>query len=256
MVGSQLKIGVFGDSFADINPIERITSTNMSWMMWLEKLSNYTVSSFGKSGTSIWFSYKEFLKQKDEFDLIIFCYSDPDRWFNINNYNDCCFIYDEWKLKDNLYKNPDLLTSLVKIHPHLYDQQLNNFVYQHIFNEVNLTCKLENKNIINILIFEENFDQKLSLDISKNSGTVYTNLNNVAWQEMEVAKKSDEGKKLLLHNEILPNADFRFCHMNLYNNKKLASIILENMKNPKTYYNLYKEYEWSYDLEHLKNYFT
>ena len=66
-----MKIGVFGDSFADKNA-EKI---------WWQFLQNYghEVTCFGESGSSIVWSAKQILNAKNDFDFIIWCVTSPNR---------------------------------------------------------------------------------------------------------------------------------------------------------------------------------
>ena len=66
-----MKIGVFGDSFADKN----------AGKIWWQFLQNYghEVTCFGESGSSIVWSAKQILNAKNDFDFIIWCVTSPNR---------------------------------------------------------------------------------------------------------------------------------------------------------------------------------
>lgn len=246
MVGNKMKIGIFGDSFTDLAPKDKISDTTMPWMLWVEKLSEHKITTFGKSGTSIWFSYKRFLKNFKDFDAIVFSYSSHDRWFNINGAEGLSYIISKEQAHFSRNEDKDLLELLIKVWPYLHDQQLNIFMFQHVFNSVNKLCKEYNKKIINIFNYEEIFDKKISIDISENFGSVLTNLCSIANKETQMNKRFRE--------MVLTNIDFRFCHLNIHNNKVLASIILESLNEKKPHFNLMKDNRWSYDAEHLEIY--
>lgn len=96
-----MKIGIFGDSYADEN-IHRNIAKYPSWVELLKDNKNFEVCSFGMSGTSLYYSYTQFLKNHEQFDKIIFVITVPGRimlpeyisvpdgdelWRHINNAN-------------------------------------------------------------------------------------------------------------------------------------------------------------------------
>lgn len=248
-----IKIGIFGDSYCDLSPKEFIDPSldRLPWMLWLEKLGNFSVKTFGQAGTNTWTSYKKFLNHVDQFDKVIFLYSNPDRWLNINFDPGVSHIFTEEQLLHVAPKNLELSKLLVSAHPHLYDEQLNLFVYQHIFNSINQICREKDKQLINILTFEErSIDYKLKIDISKSAGPVLTGLHEISCRELIFSNDSNN-KGNLIRSYINNNPDFRFCHLNLYNNMLLAKTLVSLIDEPKPYVNLYKELNWSTDIKYF-----
>lgn len=82
-----MKIGIFGDSFANHN----FAHSEKSWMNVLR--DNHDVSVFGEAGSSILFSAKRILWNYHDYDLIIWCLTGPWRYSietvrpNIHVYN-------------------------------------------------------------------------------------------------------------------------------------------------------------------------
>ena len=74
-----MKIGVYGDSFACQH-----TTVESATITWYNMLANFipnsTVKSYGWGATSLFYSYKSFLKTYHEFDKIIFLVTNPDRY--------------------------------------------------------------------------------------------------------------------------------------------------------------------------------
>jgi len=111
-----LKIGVFGDSFADRN------FTNM-WYHYLEREYGHTVKSFGIRGTSIPFSAKLVDLYAGNFDLVIWAVTDSVR----------ITVQDQ---KDLINLSPGVLGNKLTVHEeayqsyikYLYDQKESNFV--------------------------------------------------------------------------------------------------------------------------------
>lgn len=70
-----MKIGVFGDSFADEN-----MQSGKSWISWLRENDDITsVTSWGIGGTSLEYSYQKFLENHNDYDRIIFLATEPNR---------------------------------------------------------------------------------------------------------------------------------------------------------------------------------
>jgi hypothetical protein len=73
-----VRIGIYGDSFAD--PTEN-DSQIFAWFNLLpEYLPNCTTESYGLGGTSVYFSYNEFLRTYKNFDYVIFLVTTPNRY--------------------------------------------------------------------------------------------------------------------------------------------------------------------------------
>lgn len=71
-----MKIGVYGDSFADY----QLSAKTFHWSNIVASKLNAVVTNFGYSSASLFHSYKEFLKNYTEHDLIIFTVTHPDRY--------------------------------------------------------------------------------------------------------------------------------------------------------------------------------
>jgi hypothetical protein len=77
-----MKIGIFGCSYAC--PVSNCGQPNYnmsgrSWMKILEEDFNYTVTSFGSSGSSMYYSYSLFKENYKKYDKIVFLGTYPDR---------------------------------------------------------------------------------------------------------------------------------------------------------------------------------
>jgi len=247
-----MRIGIFGDSYADPEPRTLIDRSQgiMPWMLWLEQLSSQTVETFGKSATNIWYSYRRFCQHYRDFDRIVFVYTDYQRWLNINTQEGLAHIVSEHQLPHVPEQCRDLAESLIKIHPHIYDEALNRFVFQQVFNTVNRAVKAENLEIINVLAFEGIDSAEISIDISSSHGAVLTGLHGVSG--LEIIDGSSKIGRYLEHN-----SDLRFCHLNPYNNQQLADVILEQFEQPSALINLLSLDRWRFDpgeLDYLDRY--
>lgn len=72
-----MKIGIYGDSYADFYP----TWTH-SWASYLREMigGEIQIDNYAKGGSSIYFSYKNFLETNDLYDLVIFLATEPHRY--------------------------------------------------------------------------------------------------------------------------------------------------------------------------------
>lgn len=249
-------IGVFGDSFADINPIQYIDRglDRMPWALWLEKISGIGVAPHGVSATSIWYSYKKFLDNYKKYDTIVFCYSDLHRWPNINDPEGMHRGLHHIRYRDQLNIVPpeDKQTAAILINAYelLHDWDLDKFLFQSIFNSVNSLCDEANIKLVNILNFEEINDQPLSIDISSTKNAVLTNLVQVSGNEY--SNVSPNSIHMQIAKLIKEKPDKRFCHLNTFNNKVLAEIVYSCITDSVGYINLGKDDRFSYDMEHLR----
>lgn len=240
------KIGIFGDSFCDLNPAERtdLAKGIGPWPTMLGELLNKPVEVYGYSGSSVWSAFKNFKNLYTQFDTVVFCYSDPDRWATVSTHYGISNIYDERQL--SCYTDPEILKIgkiLLEARPYLYDEDFNTYCYQKMFDDVNSMCSRKGIKIVNILAFEENIPGKLRIDISKATGSVLTDLNGISIYEERPPKLVDIGIK---------EPDPRFCHMNPHNNRVLANIIFDELsKFSANHIRLTSSSAFSYDAKHL-----
>ena len=71
-----MKIGIYGDSFAEYNPL----APNNHWGCFLKELTGAKISYYAKSATPIVYSYKKFIESHKDNDVIIFLVTDPFRY--------------------------------------------------------------------------------------------------------------------------------------------------------------------------------
>ena len=72
-----MRIGVYGDSFAESYPATK----HFAWFNQLPKfIPGAKVKSYGKGGSSVFYSYTQFLQTHLSFDFIIFLVTDPNRY--------------------------------------------------------------------------------------------------------------------------------------------------------------------------------
>lgn len=76
-----LKVGIFGDSYADPISHGHDNFKDMDQLGWPNLLKyKYEVGLHGKTGSSIFYSYQQFLKYHEQYDKIVFVVTNPERW--------------------------------------------------------------------------------------------------------------------------------------------------------------------------------
>lgn len=78
-----MRIGVFGDSFAD-------RTCNKIWWRYLESIHGHKVKSFGESGSSLSFSIEMMDNHAHEFEKLIWCFTSVNRqsfWYKDRIYH-------------------------------------------------------------------------------------------------------------------------------------------------------------------------
>lgn len=237
-----IKIGVFGDSFADRN-----TDTpfkNESWLNFLEQ-QGHKVMSYAKAGTSTWYSYEKFCSHYEQFDQIVFCYSSIGRTPVLPKGLE---IFSTLKSVDELYAsqkhkilNIEQELTLVRFltgRIYIQNSKFDLFLQQKIFDDVNLICKEKNIKLVNILTFDGE-DKNKSVQLQSRHGDCLYNLYSIS------AKDSIDWHFV----------DSRSCHLSMENNRVLAEIILESLNSDsKNIIDLKRDSRFVYNPEITKRY--
>lgn len=229
-----MKLGIFGDSYADVNGDNNLRS-------WPNLLKPYHIE--GRCGISHWYTYQKFLEavSHKNFSHIIFCHTNPHRWpclpeelegsnWNIHSHH------------NNSYQNE--LEYLNKYYFDLFPNTLVNYISEKIFTDVNEYCLKNNIYLVNVVCFNQKmFEYKTNFPILRNLDRVSNNekikVNNIAYSFFEICQKFN-----------LKDGDPRICHLGNLNNKRFSDILyhllLNNILNVDS--ELYKDFEWdTYD---------
>lgn len=237
-----MKIGVFGDSFADKNNPHLENNIkgleNESWIKVLED-EGHNIISYGTYGTSTYYSWEKFFEQYEQFECIVFCYSSLDRTpvlpKGLESFS--TLFQPEDLYTSQRYKSIhdiDLEMTLNKIllaKPYMYSQSFSLYLQQKIFNDVNLYCWDKKIRLVNVLSFE-NREKKL-FNLEPRMFDVFYNLVAVSQKEMPD----------------LQFADPRYNHLSKENNKIFARKIIESLSrtDTKELVDLSKDRDFIYD---------
>ena len=205
-----MTLGVFGDSYA--------FTVSPTWSSWPSLLAtHYDTEHYAMYGTSVWNSFKKFLNNHSKHTHIVFSYANSNRIHHlpseIEHLQFSIFPTHIKNVVPKLYKKQ--MEAVWEAQKLTHDLQLDEYVNQHVFDDVNLLCKKNNIRLINLLPYENSGfnDYTTPLDLSNASGPCITGLRWVSDNEL-VKNPSDE-------------ADFRTCHLSPENNKILYEIILD-----------------------------
>lgn len=218
------KIGIFGDSYAYVS---KSGTDDTAWPVILSQKMGMDAEYFAGNGTSIWWSYSKFLQNYENYSSIVFVYSQHNRWHHLSEEaegmyhltvpNDYTPVpYPDTQERRNIAK------ILYSAHRYLHSDEFDLFVYQTIFDNVNMLCKEKNIKIVNILPFE--FGEML-IDYSKRQGPVIYNVQNLTTIERSQLSPAQDKQFW----EMISSGDKRPCHMSRHHNDLIATVIMENI---------------------------
>lgn len=249
-----MRVGVFGDSFADPQPGQDNREPE-SWMYQLQQISGYTVDAYGESGVSAWYSYAKFLQHYRDYDTVVFVFTDVNRIHNVPKFTDeTNFNFVKPNTLEHLEfftdSDKDKMRNVVNTYwRDLQNDQFDLFVYQSIFDSVNKLCKQEGINLVSVFPFE-NFHNPDTVDLTNTVGDCWRGLCCVSSQEAE-ATTGRFGQF---------SYDARDCHLSGINNLCFAKLIQKSIDhNSKTVYSISEEnaheHGFVFDAEHVDKYF-
>lgn len=228
-----MKLGIFGDSFADIRPWEKEIFENPGchihspWPIILAKHMSAELTVFAEAGTSSWWSYQNFAKNYKKYDAIIFAYSQHNRWHHLSE--ECKNMHHVTSERSHSFpvassERLKLSSLLANTYRYVASEELDLFMYQSVFNQVNLLCKNNGIQLVNLFTF----DDGTFVDCSARHGACISNL--IKLSEIEQRKMTPYQSEKFL--KMIRSVDKRNCHMSWYHNNMLAEMIFENLGNP------------------------
>jgi hypothetical protein len=208
-----MKIGVFGDSFADPNPWRET-----SWVHYLGNEENIEIETFASSGTSHWWSYKKFLKNYTKFDVVIFCHTSHMRW----PYLPKEYRGSEWNVgyEGKNITSDDFQQNINRFFGDIFEEPLLEFISSSIIKEVNQRCKQENIYLINLGMDPDDCSVYQS---SEADFPILTNLNSLSRLERTILEGKEYNTCDLLSK--LKTFDVRANHLSPANNRILAKLL-------------------------------
>jgi hypothetical protein len=210
-----MNLGIFGDSFASMpDPIMDSLPEDKPWMELVKENLNCSMKIHAQPGTSLWFSFEQFMKYHEKYTHIVFCYTSPDR-LNYMPEHLARFsnISSEKEIQDSNVKEELLV--IIAARKLLYNKALDLFIFTQIFEKVNEICFVKNIKLVNLFIANQNTHQ---LDLNNRKGNCLLNLVEISLRETEILDR------------IVPKLyETRCCHMSRENNIVLSEIILDSL---------------------------
>jgi hypothetical protein len=219
-----MRIGIFGDSYADPNPYP-----DESWISYLKNnIETANIDQYSRSGTSHWWSYQKFIQTYKDYDIIIFCHTNPMRWPHLPKEHEG----NEWNIGHMMYGGRgNLQDHINKFFQFIFTDELLQFHCASIFRKVNEICQKENIFLINLLMeTTETLGPEYSYQINKSPFSTFMGLDELSrWEKVIVSDKVYPTVELLYKYKI--NNDVRANHLSATNNSLLGKLLLSTMEN-------------------------
>jgi hypothetical protein len=238
-------LGIFGDSFADIGTVIHPVPRD-PWISILPNLLQLDSTIHALCGTSIWWSFNNFLKHYKNYSHVVFVYSQHNRWHSLQQkYETMHHITVNKLLLPTVDKEQrDAAKILFDAYPIVNSEEFDIYVYQKIFNDVNQLCFDNNIKLINFMPF----DNGTLIDYSRRAGFCIYNATGLTQFEQQQLTHSEQTQFI----NMVYSGDMRYCHMNWKNNKLVADRMYENLNNTSTMIDILKDSEVSNDPDCIR----
>ena len=214
-----MNMAVFGDSFADYNNALAKDQPNESWVHTIQQQKK--LDAWGRSGSSIWYSFELFKQHYSKYTQIVFCHSDMHRIHHLpRTFEGFSFVKPS---KRNPHQNPAVNRLVDVYYKNFWNAQLDQYLAQSIFDSVNRICHENNIQLVNLLPFQS-LDE-MTLDLSTRKGMTIIGLAQLSQKERDVNSE-------LQHS--FGQGDNRWCHLTRENNQALAKLITTGFLAPVT----------------------
>lgn len=214
-----MKIGVFGDSFADV-----FHHRMLGWPALVVKHFQAKAGYHATSGTSHWWAYQQFLAHHQEYDVILFAHTSPIRWSSLPP-------TESHRTQYNVGKRPGVSSTMDVLNEYFFDifpESLCDFISASIFRNVNEICEKNHIYLVNVMCFEYQFHRQHPTRFP-----VLVNVNGVSGLEQVTTPRGTESIQTWLHGlyQRYPSTsqvfDVRECHLNDGNNAYLAEVVCD-----------------------------
>lgn len=157
---SSIKIGIFGDSFADpYNNLKR--EWGISWTQLLTENYGYIIENFAEGGSSLWWSYERFLKNYEKYDQIIFVVTMWGRLSSSEKINNGCYVHfpargitDSDFIENSNEFTVKICHSIKDYFLYFQNDQQEKFLHNRIIEEIINKCNSDKKSLLLIPAFD------------------------------------------------------------------------------------------------------
>jgi hypothetical protein len=243
---SNTRLGIFGDSFAS-DAMSPHNLPGKPWVNTLTKLMNIEYDMYAVHGTSIWWSYCNFLKYHKNFSHIVFVYSQHNRWHNLpKDYETMHHVTTDNSFISNSNSEKHKVSKiLIDAYPIVNSEDLDLYLYQKIFHDVNHLCRRNNIKLINFMPF----DNGKLIDYSTRYGFCIYN----AFGLMKFEQTNLTSNERTEFTNMINTGDLRYCHMNWKNNRLVGNRMYENLNDPTKMLDILKDPDVSSDPECIRD---
>jgi len=238
-------LGIFGDSFAD-KCLYKHPGPGEPWVSTLSNLLQLDFTVHAECGTSIWWSFNNFLKHYKNYSHVVFVYSQHNRWHSLQKEYETMhnITVDKLMLSTVDKKQYDVAKILFDAYPITNSEEFDIYVYQKIFNDVNQLCFDNNIKLINFMPF----DDGTLINYSRRVGFCIYNAISLTQFEQRQLTCSEQAQ----FRNMVYSGDMRYCHMNWKNNKLVADRMYENLNNTSTMIDILKDTNVSNDPDCIR----
>jgi len=226
---NEMKIAFCGDSFCG-----DITNDNYpSWPYLVAKEFNGTITGKGLNGNALFHSYEELLHVVDETDYVVFCITDPHRIANRHRLpitvanTEYLVDYVSRGEADWIARKYSVTNKIVEKTLRaggLYFTDLMSFEF-HDMAQKGILMQIDNHMLEKgkKCIWFSCFDNSMQGYIPKSGPIINTTLTNLAFSEVKHLSPKEQDEMLFDDN--------RVNHFNEENNKNMANLIIDVIKN-------------------------
>lgn len=237
-----MKIGIYGDSYASPTPHNNFQFIEEMWddRSWTYPLKQeFQVKNFAKAGTCIWYSFDLFQKTFQEFDAIVFAWTDytrihldePFEGYSATLSHPAALAgylregtkcrhgnsnHDEYK--DRVYK---VLNTASIVLPWMVSIPQQKYLAEKCFLDVQHLCRAHNKRLVNICTFEDHDSIPNVFAREQRSGPMLTGLQKVSDRETRIKNRDN-----------VPFYDDRSNHLFPVNNMALLKLVRDRLLDP------------------------
>lgn len=230
-----MRLGIFGDSYAAF--VGRYESCP-PWPKHLSSLLNAeTFGHHALPGTSHWYAYEQFLRHYKNYDTIVFVHTNCERWPYLPHEQQC----KAWNIG---YLQDEYMDPLNKIRKTIFPSALLEFISLSIFKDVNDKCREAGIYLVNVFSFPDDYViPATEFPIVKHLDYV-SHLEKTKFQDHfpkpDFSFKAKFEQWINDESRYYPTQmiikstggqDRRECHMNCNNNKRLAFMLFDFVKN-------------------------
>lgn len=224
-----MKLGIFGDSFADINIDKKLEwPENFGWPYLLSKHLNCETDFHARCGTSTWYSYEKFLETYTDYTHIVFTYTYQWRWpYLPEHMGKNHWLYDSNIIMSMNHIDDDTkrdLCKLADVYQTVYNERLLEFISKGVVQKVNKICKINNIKLVNVFV-DNNIDFRPNFDREDLLFSTLEDLYHISKQELINVKGKNYTMQEICSD--LGKMDCRYCHLYPENNRIVANKILE-----------------------------